>query len=157
VNHGAIQKLNQCLDLKNTCGFVTLLKTGKPSQWAAAMDKLGSSPANSTPSLINAVEHDSPVNGIKDIKSAEMLASEVDSLATPKRTKAQPPSSLSIDDHNNSMDIINCDDYETTYEQIVERDWVLLDCCFGIPLFDADVNKDVCERVAKHNLCSKNR
>ncbi|XP_064626178.1 protein FAM91A1-like isoform X2 [Lineus longissimus] len=155
VNHGAIQKLSQSLDLKNTCGFVTLLKTGKPGQWAAALEKPEPSPAASTPSLINSVEHDSPVNGIKDTISAEMLASEVDSLATPKRTKAQPPLSLAIDDHNNSMDIIKQEDQDT-YEQIVAQDWVLLNCCFGIPLFDADVNKEVCERVAAHNLCSKN-
>ncbi|XP_077496728.1 protein FAM91A1 [Amblyomma americanum] len=35
------------------------------------------------------------------------------------------------------------------------EDWTLLDCCYGIPLFDNALNKDVCARVLKHRLCSK--
>ena len=42
-------------------------------------------------------------------------------------------------------------------DQSVENDWVMLDCCFGIPLFHADVNRQVCERVASQGLCSKDR
>ena len=38
-----------------------------------------------------------------------------------------------------------------------ERQWVLLDCHFGVPLFDADVNRSVCRRIAKHGLCNQAR
>ncbi|KAG0439876.1 hypothetical protein HPB47_016490 [Ixodes persulcatus] len=33
-------------------------------------------------------------------------------------------------------------------------DWTLLDCCFGVPLFDNALNKDICARILDHNLCS---
>ncbi|CAN8005937.1 unnamed protein product, partial [Ixodes pacificus] len=33
-------------------------------------------------------------------------------------------------------------------------DWTLLDCCFGVPLFDNALNRDICARILNHNLCS---
>ncbi|XP_075525243.1 protein FAM91A1 isoform X1 [Dermacentor variabilis] len=35
------------------------------------------------------------------------------------------------------------------------EDWTLLDCCYGIPLFDNALNKDVCAKILKHKLCTK--
>lgn len=32
-------------------------------------------------------------------------------------------------------------------------DWQLLDCCYGIPLFDNALNRDVCGRILTHNIC----
>jgi len=32
-------------------------------------------------------------------------------------------------------------------------DWTLLDCCFGIPLFDRKLNKLICDSIQKSNLC----
>lgn len=43
---------------------------------------------------------------------------------------------------------------ESNSEERLE-DWTLLDCCYGIPLFDNALNKDVCASVLKHRLCSK--
>uniref|UniRef100_A0A2R5LL69 Protein FAM91A1 n=1 Tax=Ornithodoros turicata TaxID=34597 RepID=A0A2R5LL69_9ACAR len=34
-------------------------------------------------------------------------------------------------------------------------EWQLLDCNYGIPLFDNALNKDVCSRVLTHNICSE--
>ncbi|KAH6922838.1 hypothetical protein HPB50_019840 [Hyalomma asiaticum] len=42
------------------------------------------------------------------------------------------------------------DDVEENLE-----DWTLLDCCYGIPLFDNALNKEVCAKILKHRLCSK--
>lgn len=39
----------------------------------------------------------------------------------------------------------------------MEEDWVLLDCCFGIPLFDANANRQICRRIASQKLCNKER
>jgi len=38
-----------------------------------------------------------------------------------------------------------------------EDQWVLLDCHFGVPLFDADVNRSVCRRIATRGLCHQDR
>jgi len=39
----------------------------------------------------------------------------------------------------------------------MEEDWVLLDCYFGIPLFDANANQQICRRIASQKLCNKER
>ena len=38
-----------------------------------------------------------------------------------------------------------------------QEDWVLLDCYFGIPLFDALVNQQVCQRITSQGLCNIDR
>lgn len=38
-----------------------------------------------------------------------------------------------------------------------ENDWLLLDCSFGIPLFDGNLNKKVCERLLDEKLCNTSR
>lgn len=45
------------------------------------------------------------------------------------------------------------------YMQLDEpyADWTLLDCCFGIPLFDRRLNKLICDNVQKSNLCLSNK
>ena len=57
-----------------------------------------------------------------------------------------PKSERSKRDSGNSK----ADDYD-------EDDWVLLDCCFGIPLFDRQVNETVCRRMESHGLCHESR
>lgn len=29
------------------------------------------------------------------------------------------------------------------------KEWTLLDCCFGIPLFDADANTHICDAIVQ--------
>ncbi|XP_066546562.1 protein FAM91A1 [Amia ocellicauda] len=36
-----------------------------------------------------------------------------------------------------------------------EDEWVPLELCFGMPLFSADLNRKVCEKIASHELCGK--
>ena len=36
-------------------------------------------------------------------------------------------------------------------------DWTLLDCCLGIPLFDRQLNKMICDNILKSNLCMSNK
>ncbi len=38
-----------------------------------------------------------------------------------------------------------------------EQDWTLLDVCFGIPLFDDQINKAVCKKIAAFGLCRRER
>lgn len=37
----------------------------------------------------------------------------------------------------------------------LESEWVFLDISFGIPLFNDALNKDVCQRMASHQLCQR--
>ncbi|XP_073446384.1 protein FAM91A1 isoform X2 [Dendrobates tinctorius] len=39
----------------------------------------------------------------------------------------------------------------------VEKDWVPLELCYGIPLFGSELNQTVCKKIAAHGLCGKER
>ena len=105
-----------------------------------------------------------------DPDGAEVLASELDSLdiTIEKRTPVhsnKPGGSPSRDKltlavgQNTSATaaITAAESADQSCDPNVQSDWVLLDCCYGIPLFEADVNREVCERVASHGLCSRDR
>lgn len=92
-----------------------------------------------------------------DPDCAEVLASELDSLDVgnlishkPSGSPARDKLTLAVGRNASVEGTDGCDPN-------VQSDWVLLDCCYGIPLFQADVNREVCERVASHLLCSKDR
>lgn len=38
-----------------------------------------------------------------------------------------------------------------------EEDWMLLDCSFGIPLFNVLLNEKVCQRLPQHQFCNRDR
>lgn len=37
----------------------------------------------------------------------------------------------------------------------IEEEWVPLELCFGIPLFQTELNMKVCQKITSHGLCSK--
>lgn len=37
----------------------------------------------------------------------------------------------------------------------VEKDWVPLELCYGIPLFSSELNQTICKKIAAHGLCGK--
>ncbi len=190
-DHSAIQKLSSVIDLKYTCGFITLLRTGKPHQNVPRTttpqgtvidspahmckpnrlsDKV-TRPAWSDSSVFSPLmdpSSHSPRNGIKDSASAEVLASELDSLdkalAAPKET-IKPHESANPSRDKLKLDVGDCAMSNDTAmghstpscDQSVECDWVMLDCCYGIPLFHAEVNRQVCDRIASQGLCSRDR
>ena len=177
-DHSAIRKLSERLDLKHTCGYVTLLRTGKPSQnrYTKPRLKYPFSAGDTSKSHINKALPDltekqkavagtestqSPKNGIKDTASAEVLASELDSLeeAMEAGGRGEPRKVGGVmSPSREKMTLeLTAPTSGAPNEQSVENDWVMLDCCFGIPLFHADVNRQVCERVASQGLCSKDR
>lgn len=44
---------------------------------------------------------------------------------------------------------VNLSERRASCSSVNLSDWSLLDCCFGVPLFDADVNKVVCNSVVE--------
>ncbi len=216
--HSCIQKLGSVLDLRHTCGFLTLLRTGQTNSAPTTARSTAATPAAAVMhSRINAIRSpsvakfskdsanaaavstggtensssaNSPSNGIRDSMSAEMLASELDCLEEKLRVQQGGGNTNNDKTHTETKerhaDIGNpgtSDRSKLTLElqgsathaesgsgkhtagSLVggednahwENQWVLLDCSFGIPLFDATVNKQVCERVASHSLCCRDR
>ena len=82
-----------------------------------------------------------PTNGKVKKESADLLEEELDSLEIDN--KAKPPMTLGVQ--------------EMKVEPRRPPNWVLLDLTFGVPLFDADLNKEVCGKITQKGLCRKER
>lgn len=174
-NHPAVQSLCTYIDLQHTCGYVSLLNTGLLSKsiwkddsddeyeddqndfYAKGDNSSISSTDNSSKMGDNSPSH--PSNGVKDKALAEMLASELDLLESDAAQKSSDDTGLSNLKQNMSLDL-KCEnnnskksmDYFTRPE-----DWVLLDCFFGIPLFDASLNKETCSKIVSHGIFKQER
>ncbi|KAK2143398.1 hypothetical protein NP493_4531g00001 [Ridgeia piscesae] len=83
-----------------------------------------------------------------------MLAFELDSLDVSVGEKT--PRSMNADRTGLKLDIgvTGSEPLSQSCDLCNYSDWVLLDCCYGIPLFDAGVNRAVCDRIASHKLCN---
>ena len=102
--------------------------------------------------------------------SARVLATELDSLdsdgdksASQKGSKDR--SNLRLDINVMPYGNKTVDDNDKPKPQNLspnscpelDSEWLLLDCSYGIPLFDAEVNREVCDRIVSQGLCSKER
>lgn len=117
----------------------------------------GSSPgiATSEQSLVQDILM--PHNGIKDRQSAQDLEKELDLLDN-NNTHAHSDSG-SVDLKSNfSLDVQESHTEVTTEtktkspESLKEDEWLLLDLCFGLPLFNTNLNKEVCSRISSLGL-----
>ncbi|XP_048759028.2 protein FAM91A1-like [Ostrea edulis] len=142
--HSAIQTVSKQIDLKNSCGYITLLNTGRESQtvWRDDQDDdflVGD--------VASEWESSEPSNGVKDQQSADVLAMEIDMLEL--ESDSVEKSSAQALKHHLRLDLpksqVSCDLSQ-------EEHWVLLDCYFGIPLFDSSLNKEICSKVVNFGL-----
>jgi hypothetical protein len=106
----------------------------------------------------------SPVNGFTSEECADILKEELDNLhgeQSPQTKKSQyyhsKVSGESDAIRNTKVDV----EIETRDSKMVEVDrhledeqeqWTLLDCCFGLPLFDAEANSQICEAIVSTEL-----
>lgn len=104
---------------------------------------------------------DLPQNGFKDQHSADVLNSELDDLEN--ATLVDDPD-VSILKNNLHLDVKRCDlrqhlgiVFGRSTDVIKEDEWVLLDLCYGLPLFNTALNKDVCSRISKLGLFKQER
>ncbi len=122
-----LQNLGSCVDLKNACGFVTLLDFSLPT---------------------NCNSIDTPSNGKIQAEHADLLAEELDRLEveTSQSIKKKTSKDLALD-------------LRSEMRQVEKKrpNWILLDLSFGIPLFDSELNKGVCERITSNDLWKKDR
>ncbi|XP_070555976.1 protein FAM91A1-like isoform X1 [Ptychodera flava] len=124
--HPIIRKLSDKLDLSHSCGYITMLKTGKPDDTNLQETQVVKEIQDATQEL-------------PDSEAEQSLPGNQDEGAKALREK------LTLDVEGSAASAV----MET------EEDWVPLDLFFGIPLFDDYANKAVCHRIAKHKLCSR--
>ena len=193
-HHPVLQKLASELDLCHTCGYVTLLKTGKgvncEQHSLVTVDDATASTRPSPECSNNNSSSSCPRNGITNTASAEMLALELDSLDVDEKTSTvsadrtalaldvdEKTSTVSADRTALALDVdektstvsadrtalaldVGVDGSDATTQSCdacSHSDWVLLDCCYGIPLFDSIVNREVCDRISSQKLCNSDR
>ncbi|KAK6641108.1 hypothetical protein RUM44_012810 [Polyplax serrata] len=148
-NHPAVKKLSEVIDLKHNCGFLTMVNLGPTDiRYNSNFDKL--SCLNSTNSAVNSwiesqmegkCERDSvsPANGITNQEFVDILEEELNNLEENKDENKEKDSS-DTGKSRNELNLVN---------------WTLLDCDFGIPLFNATTNQQVCEAICEHKLWTK--
>lgn len=174
-NHPAVKCLCNKIDLDHTCGYVSLLNTGLTSKsvWKEGSDdeyeddisfiefnskgdnsSLSSADNSSKQGGDNSPSH--PSNGVKDQALADMLASEIDMLDSDISQKSNDvdvkciKQNMSLDLNSNSRKK-SCDYFTRP------GDWVLLDCFFGIPLFDSSLNKETCSKIVTQGILKNER
>ncbi|XP_066272929.1 protein FAM91A1-like [Branchiostoma lanceolatum] len=127
--HYAVQKLASQLDLSHTCGYVTMLKTGKTHRTSSQVIAMPTQQGQNA------------TDGQKEGSSSG--ENNGDSFVMVNRD------TLSLDV---SSPLRNNGRKEGQTEE-TEAEWVMLDMFYGIPLFNGELNTRVCERMAAQGLC----
>lgn len=126
-SHYAIQILAKKLDLKHNCGYITMMRTSQ-----SHVKKPSRNMSFNTKKLQEDVSsHSTNSSGDKDVE----------------KNNSSNNLALNFNENNASCKT----------EPFQESDWLLLDCSFGIPLFEGSLNKKVCERLLDEKLCNSLR
>ena len=135
----AYRRLVDEFGLDSSCGYVTFLKSGEKSKKGSKL-KLEKRKAGAA---AEAATTGDPKNGIVDSAAKDLLGEELRDLEAEMKEKE---SALG------SSDAIDAGDVADGQLAGEDEEWNLLDCHFGIPLFDAQLNGDICARVISEKL-----
>ncbi|XP_035665843.1 protein FAM91A1-like [Branchiostoma floridae] len=127
--HYAVQKLASQLDLSHTCGYVTMLKTGKTHRPSAQVITMPTQQGQN----VTEGQKEGSSNGENSGDSFVMVNRDTLSLdvSSPLRSNGRKEGQT----------------------EDAEAEWVMLDMFYGIPLFNGELNTRVCERMAAQGLC----
>lgn len=173
-NHPAVQKLGQVIDLVHNCGYITMVNitNGLHSNknLLQADGELNLHIHNSVKISRNDNERlvESWVKNINSFETEIKLSCTSESKASPENisaifdsneTDATNKSSLnlynSMSNAEETMGILNFKESNTKQVKDDWIQWTLLDCSFGIPLFDEAINKEICDSIIKCQLYKK--
>lgn len=136
--HPAIQQLSKCLDLEHTCGFISMLKPSVTKQAANARRRTISANFGMPLTTASDPRSLSPLIVINDADSSQDSASDEQN----EEDGVDPMSCSSVDD----MVLVGKDKKPNEEERIADK-WLPLDLCYGLPLFDGDLCKQVYQKV----------
>ncbi|XP_071043761.1 protein FAM91A1 isoform X2 [Parasteatoda tepidariorum] len=128
--HPSIKKLMKDVDLLHSCGYITMINVKKSSTVLKNQDNFNFSLEKLNRKL-NSIENNGEIQCNTEPYKSRM---DDDSI----------PFTLSDSTHLKKEENVLKRD---------EKDWILLDCSFGIPLFNGLLNKEVCERINTQKLC----
>jgi len=158
--HNAVSELDAAVDLRHTCGYVTMLRATAKRRSTATADSSGQSPTTSA---------SDPTTTTAQVYRGQSVGIEIapDSISTGSKDDPMDCAVTNFSDvekaslHEDVNDLDRCSPMKyhagSADMEVSDDQWVLLDCHFGVPLFDADVNRSVCRRIAKYGLCHRDR
>ena len=124
TKHPCLEKLTSTIDIEHSCGYITLINLSGLEISEISKTMRGKD-----------TNKDGPQNGKLNKENAELLEEELDSCLEEGKMANKDEK----DAKSNSKDV-------------TKSNWVLLDVNFGIPLFNPELNKCICERVVSHGL-----
>ncbi|CAG2059808.1 unnamed protein product, partial [Timema podura] len=183
-SHPAIEKLSEHIDLVHNCGFVTMVNlTNTQGGGLRFKDRdeghIATPSSTSCTNLVESwitstsIERDrtsSPINGFTSRECADILEEELNNLVGQKgRDQAiSSPRGLVVGTGANNGESSRVEDARPKGAKVPgsllrvcnkgregSDAWTLMDCCFGIPLFDEDVNRRICDSIVDCALWSK--
>ncbi|KAG8292574.1 hypothetical protein J6590_036319 [Homalodisca vitripennis] len=141
--HSGLAALQEELDLEHTCGYVTVALLRPPT--TTLKMELHHTPPTPTsnvdkcPGVGDGFSPERPRNGFHSKECAEILKQELDNLSTPNGSISSSP--------NKSEDMEQRSPKTTNQIDCDVSGWTILDCCFGVPLFEAEVNRSICASI----------
>lgn len=138
--HPTIQKLAKCLDLEHTCGFISMLKPSVTKQAANARRRTISANFGMPSPAIDDPRSLSPLIVVNDADSSTDSASDEQN----EEDGADPMSCSSVDG------MVMVDKDKKGAKDDGANKWMPLDLCYGLPLFDGDLSKQVYQKVGRY-------
>ncbi|PSN39281.1 Protein FAM91A1 [Blattella germanica] len=170
----AVRKLSEHIDLSHNCGFITMVNlntnrsSGSNIVGLAAEDLTPSTrPSETQVSLVEAWvaannspstrTSNSPVNGFTSEECADILEQELDNLSGERSPNTKRPQQMHGKISGCAGSDLGARDSKTNLgnNRNLEDEWTLLDCCFGVPLFDAVTNSEICDAIVSMELWRK--
>ncbi|GFY47418.1 protein FAM91A1 [Trichonephila inaurata madagascariensis] len=125
-NHFAVKILAQELDLAHNCGYITMININTSGQ-------------NTGRAGIVKSPQEKCINSNVVVASSENYVKDQHIVKNCQFSLGFPGDNVK---YNESV-------------QYEENNWMLLDCAFGIPLFNGLLNKKVCQRLLEQQFCNK--
>lgn len=149
--HPAVKKLSENIDLKHNCGFLTMVNLKNFENPSSFFMKETTDWFGKNNNVVNTwmdsqvAESDtlSPINGIANKEFVEILEKEIDDIGREEKKNENVSENLQF----STMSKVN--------ENLMR--WTLFDCDFGVPLFNAKTNQQVCDVICEHKLWTKSR
>ncbi|XP_054271055.1 protein FAM91A1 isoform X2 [Macrosteles quadrilineatus] len=145
TQHDGITTLCEELDLEHTCGYVTMAKL-RPTPSTTSPLRLQLTPTTAVRAWVDkcpgvsdvqsSSSPERPKNGFHSKECADILKQELDNLSEGK---------VSASSVSSSPNKVEEPDHRQTDVDVSA--WTILDCCFGVPLFEAEVNHSICATI----------
>ncbi len=135
LNHPCLKQLERDLDIKHTCGYIRMLKSGAP----LTKPRPPHAPRNLAQDKTNNAEISNFLDDLRELGIGSKTEEKIIKNEDQNKTETQSKS----DSNTETM---------SATERKLASEWVPLELSFGIPLFSDKDNRLVCDKVSLLSL-----